>query len=82
VAASPQMTQASFRRGEGSVDSSGDRRDNGHGRSRLAGEQGEERPEDGGVADAELKRSLFGYLRLGVATDTLMDQLRGAVDQL
>jgi hypothetical protein len=29
-----------------------------------------------------LNWSLFGYLRLGVATDTLMDQLRGAVDQL
>ncbi len=54
----------------------------GHGREWPAAEPGEKTSEGDRLGAGAPDRTLFGYLGLGVATDTVMDQLRGPVDQL
>ena len=64
------------------MDGWNDRRDGRDGFGEGAGPAGSK---VGGHVDPQtrdLDRKLFGYLRLGVSTDALMEQLRGPVDHL
>ena len=68
--------------GNGQVDSSGDRRESGNSYLRgTAGSSGES-AKGGHSAAQNPGQDLYGHLGLAAATDPLIDQLRGPVDQL